>query len=344
MDVFRVENNADTGSEPLDRAPIKSGPIAEVTVVVPVMNSIRYLDRTVPTLLAAGRRHGSAAFVFVDNGSTDGSYEYLIALSSARISVYRRVGDTIAGLRNFGASRARGPYISFIDSDCAVPESYFVDAVAFLESTGAFATGCEVHIPEAPHWIEATWHDLHYVGRDRDVAYLNSGNFFVSRAAFEAVKGFRSDMWTGEDAELGKRLTAAGYRIRASARVTAYHLGNPKSVREFYRRTVWHGLGMFGTVSFDHIDRPTAMMLSHLAAAIAGIFILARGPNNLWIRGLAFIALQLLVPALTVAYRARRTRVTRRAGAGLFLYWLYYWARLQALFVVLGGGASKYRK
>ena len=45
----------------------------EVSVVMPVFNSMHYLPRTIPPLLSEGRRRGDVEFIFVDNGSTDGS-------------------------------------------------------------------------------------------------------------------------------------------------------------------------------------------------------------------------------------------------------------------------------
>ena len=46
-----------------------------ITVVVPVLNASRFLPRTVPTVLEAARNTEGAEIIYVDNGSTDGSYE-----------------------------------------------------------------------------------------------------------------------------------------------------------------------------------------------------------------------------------------------------------------------------
>jgi glycosyltransferase involved in cell wall biosynthesis len=315
-----------------------------VSVVVPVLNGMRFLPITLPSLLAAGRRVGGIELIYVDNGSTDGSREFLQSLESKGLKTHVMEGGTIAGMRNWGARQSRGTYLSFIDSDCSVPENYFEEAIDVLRSTGAAATGCEIHIPEQPHWLEAAWHDLHYFGRDRFVPYLNSGNFFVSRSAFQAVGGFREDMVTGEDAEIGQRLVLAGHRIFASPRVKAIHLGNPKSIREFYRRNVWHGLGMFGTVSRKNLDRPTAMLAIHILATILGIVALFSARVPISARWVIAIGLQLLAPVATVIYRGMKTQQWRSAPIGVPLYWLYYWARAYALAIVAFGLSDRYRK
>jgi glycosyltransferase involved in cell wall biosynthesis len=315
-----------------------------VSVVVPVLNGMTYLSRTAPTLLTAARRAGDVEITYVDNGSTDGTLAYLESLAASGVRVQRFGGRSIGAMRNAGARVARGQYLSFLDADCEIPDTYFVTAIEVLGTTGAAATGCETHAPETPHWIEATWHDLHYVGRTRDVHYLNSANFFVSRAAFEQIGGFREELTTGEDSEIGQRLLKAGFRIREDVRVKAIHHGNPKSIGQFYRRTVWHGLGMFATVSRHRFDRPTAVMATHLVGTVAGLTLLFSTTWPLGWRLAGFAALQLVAPVVTVGHRVWQTRRVPGIGPALLLYWLYYWARAQALLIVLTGRARRYRK
>jgi glycosyltransferase involved in cell wall biosynthesis len=315
-----------------------------VTVVVPVLNGMRHLPRTVPSLLAAARKTGGVVIWYVDNGSTDGSLEYLESVAPGEVLVERMPAATIGALRNEGARASSSEYLSFIDADCTVPADYFDAAMDVLATTGAVATGCEVHAPEDGHWIERAWHSLHYVGRNRDVHYLNSANFFIRRDAFERIGGFREDLRTGEDSEIGQRIIGGGMRIYESTRVEAVHYGNPRSVGEFYRRTVWHGLGMFATVGGRRIDKPTAMMALHLVATLVGVVGLFALPWPFWGRLSLALGLQLVAPALTVGHRIRQTGRAALVLPGLYLYWFYYWARLNALWVVLSRGSQGYSK
>jgi glycosyltransferase involved in cell wall biosynthesis len=317
---------------------------AEVSFIVPVYNAMPYLPRTVPALLAAARRHGAAEVVFVDNGSVDGSYELLSGHASDTVRVFRLPGATIAAVRNEGARHATGDFLAFVDADCVVADEYLRHAVAELERTGAAATGCEVAAPAPAHWIEGAWHALHYTGRDGGVHYLNAANFFISRTAFEAVGGFRESLATGEDAEICDRLRAGGHRMTSCTGVGAVHLGNPKSVRQFYRRSVWHALGMFATVGGTRFDRPTAMMAAHAAATLAGLALLLLPGIALATASAGAAALQLAVPGATVAFRAVQARRRPPVIAGITLYWLYYWARLQAVALIAAGRSHRYRK
>jgi GT2 family glycosyltransferase len=327
----------------------ETGP--RITAIVPVLNAARYLPQTIPPLLVAARNTTDVAIFCVDNGSTDGSGEYLKSFADRGVQVQslERAPDAAtrnlsAAARNFAARQTHGQFLSFLDADCVVGENYFNEALAVLESTGAAATGCETAVPAEPHWIEATWHDLHYVGRKREVHYINSANFFISRQAFEDVGGFREDLPSGADAEIGQRLTNAGYRIHESPAVGVIHLGNPKSVRDFYRRNVWHATGMLGTVNWKQIDKPTAMMTAQLLATIAGPVILFASHWSLALRLIIAGLLQLAVPAITVAYRVLQTRRGTHLLEGIALYWLYYWARINALALLASGRGHRYAK
>ena len=296
-------------------------------------------------LIEAVRAAEASAIVYVDNGSTDGSFEFLQERESGHLHVVRDTNSTIAGLRNLGASIGHSAYLSFLDADCGVAPTYFETAIGVMEACHADATGCEVVVPTPPHWLEHALHTMHFMGRERDVHYINSANFFVSRRAFDAVQGFREDLRTGEDSDIGRRLVGAGFRLHESPRVRAVHYGEPQSVREYYRRCVWHGLGMFATVSGDHIDRPTAMLGLHLLATILATSLLVfRAAPSLPVRVAIALMLELAVPFATVAFRIRQTRRVPSIPAAVFLYLVYYWARFQALVLILTGRTARYQK
>jgi hypothetical protein len=55
-------------------------------------------------------------------------------------------------------------------------------------------------------------------------------------------------------------------------------------------------------------------------------------------------ALQFVAPGLTVGYRSIRRHRAKSLVSGIFLYWLYYVARIQALALIVSGRARQYRK
>lgn len=318
--------------------------MADITVVVPFLDAIGYLRETAPTIVDAARHHGVVEVIYVDNGSRDGSTEFLTALAPDIVRVVPCEGATISAMRNTGARAGNGTFLSFLDADCAIAPGYFEAAVLAIASSHADATGCEYALPPHPHWVERTLHALHYVARERDVQSINAGNFFIARRAFDDVAGFREDIATDEDADICRRLVLSGHRIRENPAVSARHLGNPKSLRAHYRRTVWHALGMFANVTARRMDKPTAMMLLHTALSVVGVLALFVSAVGLRMRLATAIVLQFVVPAITVAFRARQTHRIPPLPASLALYWVYYWARVHALILILLGRKDAYRK
>jgi GT2 family glycosyltransferase len=315
----------------------------QFSVVIPVYNALRHLRPCLDAVCRALKRYRRGELIVVDNGSTDGSYELLASAYGSEATIRREPVATIARLRNLGAALARGRWLSFIDADCVIPEDYFERAASVFTAIDAHAIGSRYALPTdpPPRWIEVTWHQLHDRRRDGYVPYLNAGNFVVSKAAFDAVGGFNEALRTGEDAELGQRLVAAGYRIYQSHAVIAEHLGNPKTLRAFFRQQTWHGLGQFGTVRGRSLDKPVAMTAAHGLLNAAAVAILALGPIALGGRLALAALLSLLAPLATIVFRTRRA-LPPRPLRGLLLYHLYYDARLwAALRTVMGRTALR---
>jgi glycosyltransferase involved in cell wall biosynthesis len=311
-----------------------------ISVIIPTFNSGKYLENCVASVAAAAQHYGNAELILMDNGSTDGSYEKMQQLFAGQARIFQVPKVRIGALRNRGAQVAQGEFLSFIDSDCLVPADYLHRAMAVFQNMEADAAGCEYALPESPVWMEETWHYLHWPTEDgyRPHRY-SSGNFVVRREVFEKIGGFDETLITGEDAEIGLRLTAAGYRVFRAADLIAYHMGNPKTIGVFFRKEIWHGLGMLGSLKTDPFDKPLMMTFLHLLLTVAGIVGAVLIPA-IWLVRLAVLTLPSFVaPFLTALYRGYQRGRLYRPVTSTLLYHLYYDARICALFKVLLGRA-----
>jgi glycosyltransferase involved in cell wall biosynthesis len=279
--------------------------------------------------------YGNADLTIIDNGSSDGSWELLSTSYSSRATVLRMKSVTISTLRNRGASLSAGENLSFIDADCLVARDYFDQAIQVLAETQADAVGCRYSLPDCPQWVEETWEKSHARGGDGAVNYLPSGNFIVSRKAFNAVGGFDEALVTGEDTEICQRLRMASFSIHSSLAIAAVHLGNPKTVMQFFRKQIWHGLGMFGTFRGSWLDKPVLMTFAHLLLTFLAVFNLLFAHSALVWRISFSLLLGILAPTLTVAYRYVTVGHIYRPLGSLWLYYLYFTARIVALLRIL---------
>lgn len=300
-----------------------------ISAIVPIYNKIAFLRASLDSVVAAAKRHGNVELVFVDHHSTDGSWEVLAEYASLA-SVHRMRGGTISAVRNFGVRQSRGAVLAFVDCDCVVPESHFVEMELVLAGTTAVGAGREYDIPAAPHWTERTWYGLHALQHDNECRFINAGNFAVRRDVFEAIGGFDEALGTGEDSDICARLCARGGVLLETKRLNVVHLGNPKSVGAFFRKQLWHGSGILYGGSM-RLDKATVMIVGHgLALASAAVVALIVG-IPVAIRVSLVLALLLAVPAATVAYRAIEGGRTAEPVRAVALYSVFYLARVTAL-------------
>jgi mycofactocin glycosyltransferase len=87
----------------------------DVSVVIPVRNAARYLERSLPAVLDQDYA-GTYEVVVVDNGSTDGSQQLVARFPRATMLVETKRGAYAA--RNRGAEAALAPLVVFTDPDC----------------------------------------------------------------------------------------------------------------------------------------------------------------------------------------------------------------------------------
>ncbi|MCB1182012.1 glycosyltransferase [bacterium] len=221
----------------------------ELSVVIPTMNKVGLLERT----LAALRRQdaevpGGWEVVVVDDGSTDGTARFLAGQENWGIpalqvvSPPRNVGRARA--RNLGARSARGRWILFLDDDIVAPPGLVAAHLAVLRTGERIGTIGHVHT--APEVVDGP--HFHYLDT-RGVAKLAAGeaparyfvtqNAAVPRDAFLDVGGFDEEFsaYGFEDMEVAFRLEdRGGVRFRVLARPVPVHVHHHTSAEYFAKK------------------------------------------------------------------------------------------------------------
>ena len=97
----------------------------KVSVVVPVYNVEKHLDRCVASIV--GQTLEDIEIILVDDGSEDSSGAMCDAWAQrdSRIRVIHKPNGGLSDARNTGAAAARAEFVGFVDSDdYIVPEMY----------------------------------------------------------------------------------------------------------------------------------------------------------------------------------------------------------------------------
>lgn len=94
------------------------------SVVVPLYNKMRYIEKTVQSVLK--QTFQDFEIIIVDDGSKDDSYKVVcdIAKENKKVKVIKQENTGVAVARNTGIENAVGDYIAFLDADDLWKENY----------------------------------------------------------------------------------------------------------------------------------------------------------------------------------------------------------------------------
>lgn len=111
-----------------------------VSVVVPLYNKGRYIERALASVLA--QTHHPLEIIVVDDGSVDDGPEKVNSLlaESPHITLQKQENRGPGAARNAGLAIARGKYVSFLDADDEWLPTFLAEGVAMLEDEVSNAT------------------------------------------------------------------------------------------------------------------------------------------------------------------------------------------------------------
>ncbi|MCO6541792.1 MAG: glycosyltransferase [Lactobacillus sp.] len=96
----------------------------EISIIIPVYNTEKYLKQTVKCI--KNQTVHNFELILIDDGSTDNSGKIIdqLAENDSRIVAIHQKNSGQAAARNVGIKRAKGKYITFVDSDDLISKKY----------------------------------------------------------------------------------------------------------------------------------------------------------------------------------------------------------------------------
>lgn len=119
--------------------------MSRVSVIVPVYNVEKYLDRCIESLIK--QTYKDLEIILVDDGSPDNCGHLCDewAKKDSRIVVYHKENGGLSDARNYGIDRCTGEYIAFADSDDYVAENYIEFMYNLLvENRNCNVSACDI--------------------------------------------------------------------------------------------------------------------------------------------------------------------------------------------------------
>lgn len=196
-----------------------------VSVIVPVRNEERHIERCLAALGEQTYPRGRFEVIVVDGESTDRTrplVERFIAESTVNVRLLSNPARRTAPALNLGIDAARGDIVIRVDGHCVVAPDFIEESVAALEWSGADCVGGPITSEGEGFWgraIAVAMSSRFGVGgaafrvsaREQWTDTVAFGAY--RRSLFDALGPFREDLDGGEDDEFNYRLLSAGGRI-----------------------------------------------------------------------------------------------------------------------------------
>ncbi|MFN8309984.1 MAG: glycosyltransferase [Chitinophagales bacterium] len=191
------------------------------SIIIPTYNRADLIAETLRSVIT--QTYTRFEVIVVDDGSTDNTQEVVEKVGSPLVTYYRIPNSERGAARNFGVSKARGNYVTFLDSD----DVFYNNCLAFAEEGlkrnnyppffhQAYEIGDAQHITVKVDNLRNDDLDMFLTGN-----HLSCIGVFIARDVFAKHKFCEDRNLSGsEDYELWMRL-AANYGLKTDNRISA---------------------------------------------------------------------------------------------------------------------------
>ncbi len=94
-----------------------------ISIIITAYNAEKTIEKCLNSILDT--QYNDYEIILINDGSIDNTEKIVELFASDKIRYYKKVNTGVADSRNFGIDKARGDYITFVDSDDYVSSNYF---------------------------------------------------------------------------------------------------------------------------------------------------------------------------------------------------------------------------
>lgn len=185
----------------------------QVTVIIPTKNEEKNIARCLESIQISNfKPQTSIEIIVVDNQSTDETVNIAQKLG-ARVL---KTGPERSSQRNFGAKKAKGEILFFIDADMEMEKEVIGQAIALLEKDRQIKA---IIVPEISVG-ENYWASVRALERScyLDEKTIEAARIFDKKAFLE-IGGFDENLIAAEDWDLTQRIAKLGKIGRVKAKI-----------------------------------------------------------------------------------------------------------------------------
>ena len=216
-------------------------------IVIPVFNHLDYTRRCLDSI-AANTGYPKYRVIVIDNGSGDGTGEYLRSRRDLTV-ISNLKNEGYARACNQGAASSRGELLMFLNNDTEVRAGWLNELAASISDPGVSIAGGKLLYPDGSvqhsgivfdkrdqvgyHLYAGQPGEAFYVNRQREFKAVTGACMMVKREFFDKAGGFDESYVNGrEDIDLCLRAVSSGGRIVYNPNCVVVHHESKTSGRK----------------------------------------------------------------------------------------------------------------
>lgn len=237
--------------------------ISKLSVIVPCYNRLDELEELFPTLEAQTLRREAFEVLVVDDGSDDGTQEFVenyIKGAPLEMRYFRQQNKGPGAARNLGLENAAGDFYIFVDSDVITP-SHWLETIyreVNAENYDAFGGPDKAHESFSPTLKAIDYAMTSFIttgglrgrkGKKLAKFFPRSFNMGLSKATYEKIGGF-GGLRHGQDIEYSNRIIKSGASVGYIHEAHVYHKRRT-SIKKFFKQVFNWGVARINLYKLD---------------------------------------------------------------------------------------------
>lgn len=214
-----------------------------IDIIIPSYNAKYLLEKNLPKIIGFS---ADAKIIVVDDGSTDGTSEYLKEHFSAITCLHHDKNKGFPVSMNIGINHSKADYVVFLNNDVLPTKGYLEKSLRYFKDNDLLGVSFN---EKKSSWPFVSWKDgkFHFgQGEDQSTphysCWLSGGSAIVKREYLEKLHGFNEIYSPGywEDIDLGWRAWKKGYKIIwvPDSRVVHHHASSFSKFKPGFINTI----------------------------------------------------------------------------------------------------------
>lgn len=284
--------------------------MTRAAVIIPAFNEEALIASCIQSLLR--QPYKDFSLYIVDDASTDNTRKIVAEFAEkhpqlVHLKDYGKVGPGRA--RNLVARDVDSEFLVFMDADCEATSSWLEELLKGFTSDDVASTGGPHIAPPTSSLFQKRVENFFrltapstdfYKTHSRGIVETSHNplcNVAYRRKDFIDVRGFREDLWPGEDVEIDLKLRKKMKRITYNPAAIVFH-HRPENIHNFKKVMHAYGRAQGKLVRERGAERKIQMLGISILGLQAGLLIAAIFIGGLW-------TLACAIAALILFYKAR---------------------------------------